>query len=73
MFNVEPDCDIFNHQNVHFWEKMQPGMDAFGFISLSSTNMILRVRALQECGWFPNETVTEDWELGMQMVRSSCF
>ena len=28
MYNVVPDCDIFNHQNVHFWEMMQPGMDA---------------------------------------------
>ena len=28
MYNVIPDCDIFNHQNVHFWEMMQPGMDA---------------------------------------------
>ena len=35
MFNVSPDVDIFNHQNVHFWEKMQPGMDALGFISLT--------------------------------------
>ena len=35
MFNVVPDCDIFNHQNVHFWEMMQPGMDALHFISLT--------------------------------------
>lgn len=69
MFNVEPDMDIFNHQNVHFWEKMQPGMDALGFISLTGTNMILRCRALQDCGWFPVDSVTEDWELGMRMVR----
>ena len=54
----------------HFWEKMQPGMDALGFISLTGTNMILRCRALQDCGWFPTESVTEDWELGMRMVRS---
>ena len=69
MFNVSPDTDIFNHQNVHFWEKMQPGMDALGFISLTGTNMIMRSRALQDCGWFPTESVTEDWELGMRMVR----
>ena len=69
MFNVSPNVDIFNHQNVHFWEKMQPGMDALGFISLTGTNMILRCRALQDCGWFPTESVTEDWELGMRMVR----
>ena len=72
MHNVLPDCDIFNHQNVHFWEKMQPGMDALGFISLTGTNMVLRSRALQSCDWFPTESVTEDWELGMRMVRC-CF
>lgn len=38
MFNVVPDCDIFNHQNVHFWEMMQPGMDALGFISLTGAH-----------------------------------
>lgn len=67
MFNVNADCDIFDHQNVHFWEKMQCGMDAFGFISLSSTNTILRARALQDCGWFPTTTLASDWELGMRM------
>ena len=31
--------------------------------------MILRCRALQDCKWFPTGSVTEDWELGMRMVR----
>jgi len=68
MHNVLPDCDVFNHQNVHFWESMQPGMDALGFISLTGTNMVLRARALQDAGWFPTETVTEDWTLGMRLA-----
>ena len=37
--------------------------------TFAGTNMILRCRALQDCGWFPTESVTEDWELGMRMVR----
>ena len=69
MHNVQRDCDIFNHQNVHFWEKMQLGMDAYGFISLTGTNMLLRSRALRDCDWFPTKTVTEDWELGMRMKK----
>lgn len=69
MHNVDKDSDIFNHQNVHFWEKMQPGMDALSFISLTGTNMIIRSRALQDCGWFPVDSVTEDWELGMRMKK----
>ena len=67
MFNVLPDCDIFNHQNVCFWECIQPGMDALNFMSLTGTNMVVRARALQQCGWFPVDTVTEDWELGLRM------
>ena len=31
--NLNLHCDIFNHSNVHFWEYMQPGYDALGFIS----------------------------------------
>ena len=37
----------------------------------AGTNMIIRSRALQDCGWFPTESVTEDWELGMRLVRCS--
>jgi cellulose synthase/poly-beta-1,6-N-acetylglucosamine synthase-like glycosyltransferase len=69
MYNVTPDCDVFNHQNVHFWEMMQPGMDALGFISLTGTNMILRSRALHQAGWFPMNSVTEDWALGMRFKK----
>jgi cellulose synthase/poly-beta-1,6-N-acetylglucosamine synthase-like glycosyltransferase len=69
MYNVIPDCDIFNHQNVHFWEMMQPGMDALGFISLTGTNMIMRSAALRKAGWFPMNSVTEDWALGMRFKK----
>ena len=31
--NLNQYGDIFNHQNIHFWEYMQPGYDALGFIS----------------------------------------
>jgi cellulose synthase/poly-beta-1,6-N-acetylglucosamine synthase-like glycosyltransferase len=68
MYNVLPDCDVFNHQNIQFWEQMQPGMDALNFISLTGTNMIIRARALQQCGWFPTMSVTEDWELGLRLT-----
>ena len=58
MYNSN-SADIFNHQNIPFWEKMQPGMDALGFISLTGTNMLIRSRALQDCEWFPTDSVTE--------------
>ena len=39
------------------------------FISLTGTNMILRARALHEAGWFPQNSVTEDWALGMRFKK----
>ena len=42
--NLNLHCDIFNHSNVHFWEYMQPGYDALGFISCTGTNFLVRLR-----------------------------
>ena len=41
--NLNLHCDIFNHSNVHFWEYMQPGYDALGFISCTGTNFLVRL------------------------------
>ena len=40
--NLNLHTDIFNHSNVHFWEYMQPGYDAMGFISCTGTNFLVR-------------------------------
>lgn len=39
--NLNLHTDIFNHSNVHFWEYMQPGYDALGFISCTGTNFLV--------------------------------
>ena len=39
--NLDYHTDIFNHSNRQFWEYMQPGYDAWGFISCTG--------ALQQC------------------------
>lgn len=41
--NLNLHSDIFNHSNVHFWEYMQPGYDALGFISCTGTNFLVRL------------------------------
>lgn len=46
--NLDLDTDIFNHSNVHFWQYMQPGADAIGFISCTGTNFLLRSRCLKQ-------------------------
>jgi hypothetical protein len=68
-YNVDADCDIFDHQRVAYYERTQLGMDAYGFTACMFTNMLLRSRALQEIGWFPKHTLSENWEMGMLMVR----
>jgi len=66
-WNLNQGGDIFNHTNIHFWEYMQPGYDALGFISCTGTNFLIRSKAFQECGWSPEYTLTEDYALGMEL------
>lgn len=47
-YNLNPDGDIFNHANVHFWDYTQPGYDALGLISCTGTNFLVRARAFQQ-------------------------
>jgi hypothetical protein len=68
-YNVDGDSDVFDQQRVAYYEKTQLGMDAYGFTACMFSNMLLRARALQEIGWFPNKTLSENWEMGMLLVR----
>lgn len=36
--NLNRHTDIFNHSNLQFWEYMQPGYDAWGFISCTGVH-----------------------------------
>ena len=68
-YNLDLHADIFNHCNVQFWEYAQPGYDAFGFISCTGTNFLVRSRAFKEAGWSPEYTLTEDFALGMELKK----
>ncbi|KAK9785110.1 hypothetical protein WJX73_006875 [Symbiochloris irregularis] len=65
--NVRLNADVFNHANIQFWEYAQHGYDALGFISCTGTNFMVRSLALQQCGWSPTYTLTEDFALGMAL------
>ena len=52
-FNVAPAADIFNHNNVGFFQAVQPGLDAWGASVCCGTNFAVRAAALHEVGWFP--------------------
>ena len=49
--NLNLHSDIFNHSNVHFWEYMQPGYDALGFISCTGTNFLVPAGPLGLMAW----------------------
>lgn len=42
--NLNLHEDIFNHSNIHFWEYMQPGYDALGFISCTGEASITHIQ-----------------------------
>ncbi|BDA41271.1 Cellulose synthase 1 [Coccomyxa sp. Obi] len=67
--NLNTHTDIFNHSNRQFWEYMQPGYDAWGFISCTGTNFLMRAKAFMEAGGSPTYTLTEDFALGMEMKK----
>ncbi|RMZ57138.1 hypothetical protein APUTEX25_003595 [Auxenochlorella protothecoides] len=68
-YNLNPEGDVFNHANVHFWDYTQPGYDALGLISCTGTNFLVRARAFADAGWFPEWTLTEDFALGIELKR----
>ena len=51
--NLNGAADVFNHGNIHFWEYMQPGYDALGFISCTGTNFLMRANAFIDVGPLP--------------------
>ncbi|KAI7842235.1 hypothetical protein COHA_004148 [Chlorella ohadii] len=60
-YNLNPGGDIFNHAN--------PGYDALGLISCTGTNFLVRARAFNQAGWFPEWTLTEDFALGIELKK----
>ena len=69
-FNVAPAADIFNHNNVGFFQAVQPGLDAWGATVCCGTNFAVRAAALHEVGWFPTESITEDFLLSLKLAAA---
>ena len=68
-YNVVPSADIFNHHNLTFYQAMQPGLDAWGATVCCGTNFA-RVRARYEVGYFPIESITEDYLLSLKLATA---
>lgn len=69
--NVPGQADIFNYVNIQIWVYMLPAMDAWGCVSCTGTNFVIRAEALKAVGYFPNYTVTEDYALSLELAKSA--
>lgn len=69
--NLNLHTDIFNHSNVHFWEYMQPGYDALGFISCTGTNFL--VRRMQPHNFATPHQTIEQLRPSAPPTRSCCM
>lgn len=57
---------------VHFWEYMQPGYDALGFISCTGTNFLMRANAFIDVSAALTLPVTRICKLFGGSLRSYC-
>ena len=69
-YNVVPHADIFNHHNLTFYQAMQPGLDAWGSTVCCGTNFVARASCLYTVGYFPTESITEDYLLSLKLATA---
>jgi cellulose synthase/poly-beta-1,6-N-acetylglucosamine synthase-like glycosyltransferase len=61
--------DVWPDEQRFFFDHVMPSKDAWGAAFCCGTSSVIRVRALQEVGGFPTESVTEDFLLSLQLDR----
>ena len=60
---------VWPDEQRFFFDHVMPSKDAWGAAFCCGTSSVIRVRALQEVGGFPTESVTEDFLLSLQLDR----
>jgi len=50
-----------------FFDHLQPARDAWGIAFCCGTSSVIKWRALEEIGWFPTDSVTEDFMLTLAL------
>ena len=69
-FNVDHTGDVFNHQNSTFFFGVQTGLDAWRATVCCGTNFAVRAAPLAAVGWFPTESITEDFLLSLKLAAA---
>jgi cellulose synthase (UDP-forming) len=61
---------IWPDEQRFFFDHVMPSKDAWGAAFCCGTSSVIRTRALEECGGFPTDSVTEDFLLTLQLNRT---
>jgi cellulose synthase (UDP-forming) len=54
----------------HFFDNVEPARDAWGIAICCGTSSVMRVRAVEQIGWLPTESVTEDFLLTLTLAEN---
>ena len=65
--------DKLTNEQELFFRVLQPGLEQWNSVICSGTNFIIRRSALLDVGCFPEESVTEDMDLGMRLFGKGYF
>ncbi|WP_456797522.1 glycosyltransferase [Bradyrhizobium sp. USDA 4473] len=54
----------------HFFDNVEPARDAWGIAICCGTSSVMRVSAVEQIGWIPTQSVTEDFLLTLKLAES---
>lgn len=54
----------------HFFDNVEPARDAWGIAICCGTSSVMRVRAVEQIGWLPTQSVTEDFLLTLTLAEN---
>ncbi|WFU54730.1 glycosyltransferase [Bradyrhizobium pachyrhizi] len=54
----------------HFFDNVEPARDAWGIAICCGTSSVMRVQAVEQIGWIPTQSVTEDFLLTLKLAES---
>ncbi|MHC2338081.1 glycosyltransferase [Bradyrhizobium sp. USDA 4454] len=54
----------------HFFDNVEPARDAWGIAICCGTSSLMRVQAVEQIGWIPTQSVTEDFLLTLKLAEN---
>jgi cellulose synthase (UDP-forming) len=75
-FNADPIqhnlgiSSAYPDEQRHFFDNVEPARDAWGIAICCGTSSVMRVRALEQIGWLPTASVTEDFLLTLKLAEN---